>query len=100
MAGDHKPQHTTRYFYGGSFESTWQIDAGYRTLLEDGTTPFAGKVLAFEAPTRLVYTYHHIAEEETARERPSRVTWEVASRGSVQAQRHSRLVWERATRDF
>jgi uncharacterized protein YndB with AHSA1/START domain/DNA-binding transcriptional ArsR family regulator len=72
------PEYTTRYFYGGRFESTWQVDAGYRTFLEDGTTPFEGKVLAVDAPTRLVYTYHHIAKEETARERPSRVTWEVA----------------------
>ena len=39
------PEYTRRYFFGGWYESSWQPGTDYRTCLEDGTTPFRGRLL-------------------------------------------------------
>ena len=47
------PEYTRRYFYGGWFESTWQPGTAYRTLLDDGTTPFEGTLLEVDPPAEI-----------------------------------------------
>ena len=71
------PDYTRRYFFGGQNESTWQPGTPYRTLLDDGSTPFDGTILEARPPTRLVYTFHYVGDPETRLEQPSRVTWEI-----------------------
>jgi uncharacterized protein YndB with AHSA1/START domain len=77
------PEYTRRYFYGGWYESTWQPGAPYRTLLDDGTTPFEGTLLEVDPPRRLTYTFHYLGDEETRTEHPSRVSWEIAPLGDA-----------------
>jgi uncharacterized protein YndB with AHSA1/START domain len=77
------PEYTTRYFYGGRFESTWQPGTPYRTMLEDGRTPFQGTLLEVDPPRRLVYTFSYVGDPDTAPEQPSRVTWEIAPLGEM-----------------
>ncbi|MDQ6672337.1 MAG: SRPBCC family protein [Chloroflexota bacterium] len=77
------PEYTRRYFYGGWYESTWQTGDAYRTLLEDGTTPFEGTLLEVDPPRRLAYTFHYVGDEHTRPEHPSRVTWEIAPVGEL-----------------
>jgi uncharacterized protein YndB with AHSA1/START domain len=71
------PAYTRRYFYGGYFEASWQPGTAYRTLLEDGSTPFEGTLLEVDPPRRLVYTFVYSGDPETREEHPSRVTWEI-----------------------
>jgi uncharacterized protein YndB with AHSA1/START domain/DNA-binding transcriptional ArsR family regulator len=77
------PDYTERYFYGGHYESTWETGASYRTVLQDGTTPFEGVVLETDPPHRLVYTFHYVGDADTRDEQPSRVTWEIAPVGDM-----------------
>jgi uncharacterized protein YndB with AHSA1/START domain len=72
------PEYTTRFFYGGKYESTWERDSPYRTILEDKTVPFIGTVLEYDPPRRLAYTFHYVGDPMTKLEQPSRVTWEIA----------------------
>jgi uncharacterized protein YndB with AHSA1/START domain/DNA-binding transcriptional ArsR family regulator len=74
---------TRRYFYGGIYESSWERDTPYRTILPDGTTPFEGTIIEIDPPRRLVYSFHYVGDPETRKERPSRVSWEIASLGEV-----------------
>jgi uncharacterized protein YndB with AHSA1/START domain len=71
------PDYTRRYFYGGHYESSWQPGTHYRSVLDDGTTPFEGTLVEVEPPHRLVYTFQYTGDPETRDERPSRVTWEI-----------------------
>ena len=57
--------------------------APYRTLLDDGTTPFEGTLLEVDPPRRLAYTFHYVGDEQTRAEHPSRVTWEIAPLGDA-----------------
>jgi uncharacterized protein YndB with AHSA1/START domain len=77
------PEYTRRYFYGGWFETSWQPGAAYRTLLEDGTTPFEGTLLEVDPPRRLALTFHYVGDERTRPEHPSRVTWEITPLGEI-----------------
>jgi uncharacterized protein YndB with AHSA1/START domain/DNA-binding transcriptional ArsR family regulator len=77
------PEYTQRYFYGSHYESSWELGAPYRTLLDDGSTPFEGVVLEAEPPHRLVYTFHYTGDDETRIEQPSRVTWEIVPQGEL-----------------
>ena len=77
------PDYTERYFYGGHYESTWETGASYRSVLQDGTTPFEGVVLEADPPHRLVYTFHYVGDADTRDEQPSRVTWEIAPQGDM-----------------
>jgi uncharacterized protein YndB with AHSA1/START domain len=77
------PEYTRRYFYGGWFESSWQPGSPYRTLLDDGTTPFEGTLLEVDPPRRLAYTFRYVGDEQTRTEQPSRVTWQIAQLGDA-----------------
>ena len=77
------PEYTRRYFFGGWYESSWQPGAPYRTLLEDGSTPFEGTLIEVDPPRRLAYTFHYVGDETTRPEHPSRVTWEIAPLGDA-----------------
>ena len=75
---------TTRYLYGGRFESSWRVGEAYRTLLQDGTVPFQGTVLEFDPPRRLVYSFQHFAHEGGGvDEQASRVSWEIEPVGPM-----------------
>jgi len=71
------PEYTRRFFHSGRYETSWRPGDPYRTILPDGSTPFEGRILEYDPPRRLVYTFDFVADEETSRDRPSRVSWEI-----------------------
>ena len=77
------PGFTRRYFYGTAVESTWKPGSSIIHRREDGEVALEGKVLAIEPGKRLVTTFLSVHDPEARKDRPSRVTWEIAPMGDV-----------------
>ena len=76
---------TERYWFGERVASTWEIGSPYK-FTRQGKDHIEGKVLAFEPPKRLSYTWDPRstdAETDAKRERTSRVTFDLEPRGKV-----------------
>ena len=74
---------TRRYFHAMAVKSSWTPGAPVRFVYEDGRTGVEGEVLEADAPTRLVYTWRFVYDEELAKERPSRVAYDIEAMGGV-----------------
>ena len=72
---------TERYWFGHRVASAWEIGSPYKFSKQDKTT-IAGKVLAFEPPKRLSYTWDN-QKPDLKHERSSRVTFDIEPRGKV-----------------
>ena len=72
---------TERYWFGHRVASAWEIGSPYKFSKQDKTT-IAGKVLAFEPPKRLSYTWDN-QKADLKHERSSRVTFDIEPRGKV-----------------
>ena len=72
---------TERYWFGHRVASAWEIGSPYKFSKQDQTT-IAGKVLAFEPPKRLSYTWDN-QKPDLTHERSSRVTFDIEPRGKV-----------------
>ena len=77
------PAFTRRYFYGTSVESDWKPGSAVIHRGEDGKVNLEGKVLAIEPGRKLVTTFLSVHDPEAKKDRPSRVTWEIAALGDV-----------------
>jgi uncharacterized protein YndB with AHSA1/START domain len=74
----------TRQYWGGRrIESDWQVGSPVKHVREDGGIDWQGEVLQSERPRLLSYTFHMLISDEHRSERPSRVTFELQSLGSV-----------------
>lgn len=74
---------TRQYFHGMAIESDWTPGGPVVFRYEDGRPGVEGQVLEAE-PTRLLrYTWRFVYDEELARERPSRVSFEIEPQGAV-----------------
>jgi uncharacterized protein YndB with AHSA1/START domain len=78
-----RPEMTKQFFYGTSVQSDWKVGSTVRHMGADGKTNLDGKVLEVDAPRRLVTTFCAVHDPECAKDRPSRVTWEIEPRGEV-----------------
>jgi uncharacterized protein YndB with AHSA1/START domain len=80
-----KPEFTRQYFYGSSVKSDWKIGSPVMHADEEGKAMLEGSVLEADPPRRLVTTFaarfNH--SDESQKDRPSRVTWEIEPRGEV-----------------
>jgi uncharacterized protein YndB with AHSA1/START domain len=72
---------TERYWFGHRVASAWEIGSPYKFSKQNETT-IAGKVLAFEPPKRLSYTWDN-QKTDLKHERSSRVTFDLEPRGKV-----------------
>ena len=72
---------TERYWFGERVASTWEIGSRH-SLTRQGKAHIEGKVLAFEPPKRLSYTWDPCSTD-AKRERISRVTFDLEPRGKV-----------------
>jgi uncharacterized protein YndB with AHSA1/START domain/DNA-binding transcriptional ArsR family regulator len=77
------PEFTQKFFYGTAVRSGWKMGDTVEHVQPDGTIALTGKVLEVTPPRRLVHTFVAMHDPETARERPSRVTWEIEPRGGT-----------------
>jgi len=73
---------TQQYWFGTRIESDWRV--GSRVIFRrDEAVSDSGEVLEYMPPRRLSYTWHVDFHEEFAREKPSRVTFELEPMGSA-----------------
>jgi uncharacterized protein YndB with AHSA1/START domain len=72
---------TERYWFGHRVASNWEIGSPYK-FTRQGADRIEGKVLAFDPPKRLSYTWDPCSPE-AKRERTSRVTFDLEPRGKV-----------------
>jgi uncharacterized protein YndB with AHSA1/START domain len=72
---------TERYWFGHRVASEWEIGSPYRFTKQGGGS-LEGKVLAFDPPKRLSYTWDPCSPD-AKRERTSRVTFDLEPRGKV-----------------
>lgn len=74
---------TRQYFHNMYVESDWQVGSPVYFKYADGNNGVEGEVLAVDKPHKLVYTWRFVFDEKFARERPSRVTFEIEPQGPV-----------------
>ena len=72
---------TERYWFGHRVTSDWAVGAAYR-FTNQGKPMVEGKVLVSDPPRRLAYSWD-VVKEGAARERTSRVTFDLVPRGKV-----------------
>jgi uncharacterized protein YndB with AHSA1/START domain len=72
---------TERYWFGHRVASNWKVGSPYRFTHPGKSSP-EGKVLVSEPPKKLAYTWNGCSDE-TKREGPSRVTFDIEPRGNV-----------------
>jgi uncharacterized protein YndB with AHSA1/START domain len=72
---------TERYWFGNRVRSDWTVGSTYR-FANQGKPMVEGKVLASEPPRRLAYSWDTV-KEGAARERTSRVTFDLEPSGKV-----------------
>ena len=72
---------TERYWFGYRVAADWEIGSPYK-FAKPGSNSIEGKVLAFDPPKRLAYSWDSCSPE-ARRERTSRVTFDLEPRGKV-----------------
>jgi uncharacterized protein YndB with AHSA1/START domain len=72
---------TERYWFGYRLQSDFTVGAR-ATLGKDGKVTDEGVVLECDPPRRLAYTWHAIFNDEMAKEKPSRVSFDLEKRGA------------------
>jgi uncharacterized protein YndB with AHSA1/START domain len=72
---------TERYWFGHRVTSDWQVGSTYR-FANQGQPMVEGKVLVSDPPRRLAYSWD-VVKPGVARERTSRVTFDLMPRGKV-----------------
>lgn len=72
---------TERYWFGYRLDCDFKI-GGPATLGKDGKVTEEGVVLEFDPPKRLAYTWHSIFDDEMAKEKPSRVSFDLVQSGA------------------
>lgn len=78
-----RPEMTRQYFYATDVESDWRVGSPVRHKGADGEAKLDGKVLEVLPGRKLVTTFCAVHDPEAAKDRPSRVTWEIEPRGEV-----------------
>ena len=67
---------SARYWFGNRVESDWTVGSSFTVKRGDATTSDMGKVLEYDPPRRLSYTFHP-TKDDVKHERPSRVCFEL-----------------------
>ena len=73
-----KPEDTSRYFHGSHVEAELKKGGKFWYWAPDKSKLWGdGEVLEIEPHKKLVTTWHALWDEETSKEKPSRVIWEI-----------------------
>jgi len=78
-----RPEMSRHYYYANDVESDWKVGSPVRYKGGDGKGKLDGNVLEIVPPRRLVTTFSALYGPDTARDRPSRVTWDIEPQGEV-----------------
>ncbi|MBD3886832.1 SRPBCC family protein [Phormidium tenue FACHB-886] len=71
---------TQQYWGGRRLQSDWQVGSPVKPIKEDGDSDWEGKVLEFDPPHRLSYTFQSPGSTEA---QPSRVVFDLQPNGST-----------------
>ena len=75
------PEMTAQYVYGTRLTSKLTAGAPYAFVAEGGFEAVSGKIVEVEPARRLVMTWSALWDAEVAKDRPSRVTYELEAAG-------------------
>jgi uncharacterized protein YndB with AHSA1/START domain len=54
---------TERYWFGVHLKSDWKVGSSFEMVRDDGTVSDAGKVVEYDPPRRLAYTFVNLSEK-------------------------------------
>src|SRR6476659_10346586 len=54
---------TERYWFGARLRSDWKVGSSFEMVRSDGTVSDAGKVVEYDRPRRLAYTFVNISDK-------------------------------------
>jgi len=75
------PEFTQQYWWGRRLVSDWKIGSEIRALYDGNKIDWQGKVLAFQPPSLLSYTFHLEERADLKNDKPSTVVFEIATAG-------------------
>lgn len=78
-----RPEMTRQFFYANDVKSDWKVGSPVQHIGPDGQVKLDGKVLEAVPQRKLVTTFAAVHNPDSAKDRPSRVTWEIEPRGEV-----------------
>jgi uncharacterized protein YndB with AHSA1/START domain len=70
------------YWFGTELRTDWKIGSPF-ALVMNGTTTDVGKVLEYDRPRRLSYTFQHVLQDDLRNERPSKVVFVLEPHGKL-----------------
>ena len=73
---------TERYWFGARLRSDWKVGSSFEMVYGDGTISDAGKVVEFDPPRRLAYTFVNQSDEYKG-ESPALATFELEPYGKL-----------------
>jgi uncharacterized protein YndB with AHSA1/START domain/DNA-binding transcriptional ArsR family regulator len=76
------PADTRQYYYGTDVQSDWKPGSKL-TYVRDGQASIDCTILEIDPAHRLVHSFSASFDPETAKDRPSRVTWEIEPHGDT-----------------
>jgi uncharacterized protein YndB with AHSA1/START domain len=71
-----------RYWFNTELRSDWKVGSPF-ALVMNGTTTDVGEILEADPPRRLSYTFRHVLDDETGKERPSKVVFNLEKHGKL-----------------
>jgi uncharacterized protein YndB with AHSA1/START domain len=75
------PDFTQRYWWGRRLTTDWKVGSEIKALYADNKLDWQGKVLIFQPPTKLSYTFHLEEVPALKNDKPSVVTFEITPAG-------------------
>jgi uncharacterized protein YndB with AHSA1/START domain len=54
---------TERYWFGARLRSDWKVGSAFEMVRSDGTVSDAGKVIEYDPPRRLAYTFVNLSDK-------------------------------------
>ena len=72
-----------QYWFGSSLKTDWTVGSSFALEMDDGRVTDTGKVMTFDPPKRLAYTFHHESNEAARKEKPSLVTFVLEPHGKL-----------------
>jgi uncharacterized protein YndB with AHSA1/START domain len=75
------PKFTERYWWGRKLKSDWKVGSEIKALYENNKIDWKGKVLIYQPPSKLSYTFHLEQKHELKLDEPSIVTFDITPAG-------------------
>ncbi|MBY0164390.1 SRPBCC domain-containing protein [Cytobacillus firmus] len=71
------PAKTSKFWYNCSIQSNWEIGSPFNLKNPEGKVQAEGTIISIDPPHKLVLSWRMLITDDTAGEKPSRITWEI-----------------------